>query len=136
DYEGVGLYFSSSSCLDASGYTGFKCDFAGSLGGCHLQAAINFSGDVQTVNDPGRGACAGSGSQCYPPEADVTTAALAATADAPTVKVPFSALAGGMPQSTADARHLLDVQWQLTAPVGGDAGGCMADFTVENVSFY
>jgi hypothetical protein len=137
NYEGFGLYLASSSCLDASSYTGIAFDFSGSLGGCNFQTGINFSGDDATSNDAVRGACSGSASQCYGPSADVTSAALAATAAAPTIRVPFTAFSGGMPTPTADPSTIVAVQWQLTAPLGStDAGGCAADFTVKNVAFY
>jgi hypothetical protein len=67
----------------------------------------------------------------------VTAQALAATAAAPTIKVPFSALTAGMPNATLDPTTIVDVQWQLSARTGAaDAGGCAATFTVENVAFY
>jgi hypothetical protein len=137
NFEGFGLYLASSSCLDASTYTGIEFDFSGSLGGCNVQAGINFSGDDAMSNDAIRGACSGSASQCYGPSADVTSAALAATAGSPTIRVPFTAFAGGMPAPTADPSTIVAIQWQLTAPLGStDGGGCAADFTVKNVSFY
>jgi hypothetical protein len=137
NYEGFGLYLASSSCLDASSYTGIQFDFSGSLGGCNVQTGINFSGDDSTSNDAVRGACTGTTAQCFGPSADFTTAALAATAAAPTIKVPFSSFNGGMPNPTADPSTLVAVQWQLTAPLGAtDGGGCAADFTVKNVAFY
>ena len=137
NYQGFGLYLSSSSCLDASSYTGIAFDFSGSLGGCNIQAGINFSGDDSTSNDAVRGACTGSTAQCYGPSADVTTAALAATAASPTIRVPFIAFNGGMPNPTADPSTLVAIQWQLTASLGTtDGGGCTADFTVTNVQFY
>jgi hypothetical protein len=137
NYEGFGLYLASSSCLDASSYTGIEFDFSGSLGGCSIQAGINFSGDDSTSNDAVRGACTGTTAQCYGPSADVTTAALAATAASPTIQVPFTAFNGGMPDPTADPSTLVAIQWQLTAPLGAtDGGGCAADFRIKNVAFY
>ncbi|HVZ88185.1 MAG TPA: hypothetical protein VHG72_14525 [Polyangia bacterium] len=136
NWEGLGLYLNSTSCADVSAYTGIEFDFAGSLGGCLLQLGVNFSADTTPSDDPNRGGC--NASTCYAPAADVTTAALAATTQSPTVKVPFSSIVSGMPRSTVDPAHLISVQWQLSAPTTGaaDAGGCAADFTVENVSFY
>jgi hypothetical protein len=136
DYEGVGLYFSSASCIDGSAYKGVEFDFSGDLGGCFLQLGVSFSGDLASTSDATRGACMGSPSTCYGPEADVTAAALAATSAAPTIQVPFTAQSGGMPIGSLDPSTIVTVQWQLTAPMGADAGGCSASFTVSNVAFY
>ena len=136
NYEGVGLYYSSSSCLDATAYTGIQFDFSGTLGGCQIQLGASFSGDAATQGNPGRGTCAAT--NCYGPDYDVTTQALAATPSSPTtIKVPFDLLSTGMPISTLDPRTLLTVQWQLTSPLGAtDGGACSANFTVANVQFY
>ena len=137
NYMGLGLFFSSTSCLDVSAYTGIQFDFSGDLGGWNLQAGINFSGDNASSNDMARGACAGGNSACYNPSAEVTAAALAATPAAPTIRVPFASFSGGMPFSALDPSTLVTVQWQLTQPAGGsDGGGCAADFTVAKVAFY
>ena len=137
NFEGYGLYFASSSCIDASSYTGIKFDFAGDLGGCGLLTGVSFSSDDSSISDPTRGACQGTTSQCYGPSADVTAAALSATAAAPTVRVPFTAFSGGMPSSMADPSAIVGIQWALTAPVGSsDGGGCTASFQVANVAFY
>jgi hypothetical protein len=136
NYMGFGLYYSSGSCLDATGYTGAQFDFSGTLGGCNMQVGISFSADSST-SDGTRGSCAGTDSMCYGPSYDVTGAANTATAAAPTVRVPFTQLGGGMPVSTLDPRAIITVQWQLTSHPGGtDGGGCSASFTVENVKFY
>jgi hypothetical protein len=134
---GLGLYFSSSSCLDASAYQGVKFDFSGDLGGCLLGFGASFSGNLATASDATRGACPGTSATCYGPSADVTAQALAATAAAPAIKVPFSALASGMPNPTLDPTTIVSVQWQLSAPLGTPgAGGCAASFSVANVTFY
>jgi hypothetical protein len=136
NYEGVGLYYSSASCLDATAYTGIQFDFSGTLGGCAMQLGASFSGD-SSQSDGTRGACSGTDSTCYGPSFDVTAKALAATPASPTIKVPFTSLAAGTPISTLDPHTLIDVQWQLTSPSGAtDGGACSANFTVENVSFY
>ncbi len=137
NFAGFGLYFASSSCIDASAYTGIAFEFSGDLGGCGLLAGISFSSDDSSTNDPARGACMGSNAQCYGPTADVTAGALAATAASPAVRVPFTAFSGGMPNATADPSSIVGVQWALTAPsASADGGGCQASFTVENVAFY
>jgi hypothetical protein len=134
DYAGVGLYYNSSSCVDGAAYTGVKFDFAGDLGGCALELSIAFSGVITAQNDPVRGLCGAS--TCYGPSADVTVQALAATAASPTITVPFQSLSGGMPARPFDPSSIVNVQWQFTAPEGADAGGCAADFTVTNATFY
>jgi hypothetical protein len=86
-----------------------------------------------------RGACPGTAATCYGPAADVTAAARAATAAAPTIQVPFASFGGGMPIATYDRANIVTVQWQLSATLGRGADGgnaCAAAFTVSNVSFY
>jgi hypothetical protein len=136
NYEGVGLYYNSKSCLDASAYTGVKFDFSGNLGGCFLGFAVAFSADVSQTNDPARGACTAGASGCYGPSTDVTAGALAATAAAPTLNVPFASLSGGAPIARLDPTTLVSIQWHLAAPADADGGGCSASFAVTSVSFY
>ncbi len=137
NYAGVGLYYSSNDCLDLTGYTGLEFDFSGTLGGCSMQVGIGFSGDSSKNDGNPRASCAGTDSTCYPPSFNVTTQALAATTASPTIKVPFTALSAGMPQSTLDPSSIITVQWQLTSPgSGGSDGSCAAVFTVENAKFY
>ena len=133
-WMGVGLYFSSSSCIDGSAYTGVKFDFSGDLGGCALAVGVDFSGDATSTDDPGRGSCPfTSDSVCYPPQAIVNTSA-ASDAGPLTIKVPFASLGGGSPKPTLDPTTIITVQWQLNAQSGGS--GCTANFTVENAAFY
>ena len=129
DYMGLGLYFNSSSCVNAAGYTGVKFDFSGDLGGCGLALGVSFSADLTQADNPGRGAC--TATSCYGPAAPV------APTSGSTVMVPFASLAGGMPVSSLDPATLVTVQWQLTSSsaAGGD-GSCAANFTVGNVAFY
>jgi hypothetical protein len=136
DYEGVGLYYNSSSCLNAAAYTGLKFDFAGDLGGCQLNVGVTFSGDLPPSQDAIRGACTAASASCYGPVANETAAAMAATSSAPTLQVPFAGMSGGSP--TVDPTTIVSVQWQLVVPAGAgaDAGACTANFTLENISFY
>jgi hypothetical protein len=137
NYMGFGLYYSSTLCLDASAFTGVEFDFSGSLGGCLLGVGTGYSGDTSPKNDPARGGCQSVSGTCYGPAADVTAQAQAGADAGVSVKVPFSAMTGGMPMSGADPRSLINIQWQFTAPLGTvDGGGCSADFTVRNVRFY
>ncbi len=136
DYEGVGLYYDSGSCLDVSTYAGIEFDFAGDLGGCTLNVGLTFSGDLSPSSDAVRGACQGSGSTCFGPVANETSAASAATASVPTVKVPFASMTGGEPVATVDPTRVVSLQWQLVSAANADGGGCSANFSVKNVSFY
>jgi len=137
NWEGFGLYYSSSSCIDASSYTGVKFDFLGDLGGCGFQFGASFSRDLAKADDATRGACAGTDANCYGPAFEITTAARAATPAAPTIQVPFASLTGGMPVSTFDAGFMVSLQWQLSTTLANpDGGTCSANFTVTNVSFY
>ncbi len=139
DYEGVGVDYNSSSCLNAAAYTGVKFDFAGTLGSCLLKVGITFSGDDPPADDPGRGACTAPAASCYGPIANVTAAALAATPAAPTVKVSFASMSNGSPRVSADPSKITFLQWQVITgtAAGADGGGaCTANFSVENVAFY
>jgi hypothetical protein len=116
-YDGFGLYYASTECIDASAYTGVEFDVSGDLAGCTLQLGIVFSGDQSPTNDA-RGTC--SAATCYGPSATVASSG--------TVEVPFSALTGGMPLSLLDPKDIIGVQWQLIAPspaadAGVDAAG-------------
>jgi hypothetical protein len=127
NWEGVGLFFDGTSCIDARAYTGVQFDFTGDLGGCQLSVGTSFSADLSHVDDAVRGACSGTDSNCYGPFASVVPST--------TVKVPFSAMSGGSPQSTPDTSTIVDVVWQLSAPTS-TGGSCAASFTISNVTFY
>jgi hypothetical protein len=130
NYLGVGLYFSSSSCVNASAYTGVQFDFSGDLGGCALAFAASFSGDLSHASDATRGTC--SASTCYGPSLAVVPSGATAT-----IKVPFASLTAGMPVATLDPSSIVSVQWQLNGPAAtADGGGCSANFAVANVAFY
>jgi hypothetical protein len=137
NYMGYGLYSSSDKCLDASAYTGVQFEFAGSLGGCYLGFGASFSGDAFSGDDSSRGGCQGSESTCYGPSADVTTLTAGGADAGVVVEVPFTKLSGGVPISALDPSTLVAVQWQLSSSnLATDGGGCSADFTVKNVTFY
>jgi hypothetical protein len=137
NWMGSGLYFNSTSCINASTYTGVSFDFSGDLGGCTLAVGANFSGDSTSTDAPGRGSCPFSqDSNCYPPMAVATPPAAldAGPAGATTFKIPFASMARGSPTPRVDPSTIFTVQWQLNALSGGP--GCSANFTVENVAFY
>lgn len=129
-WQGVGFYLDSDHCADVSAYTGIRFDLSGDLGDCTLSFGASFSGDATATDNPGRGSCAGTGSQCYPPLASVG----APSASTPTtVSVPFDSLTGGAPVAGFDPSTLITIEWQLNAPANG---ACAASFTVANVEFY
>jgi hypothetical protein len=126
NYAGVGVFFAGTTCLDASAFTGIRFDLTGDLGGCALALGAASSADLDSVLNPGRGACSSGTGACYGPAAAVA-------AGSTSVMIPFTSLAGGMPVSTLDPSTIVVVQWQLTPPA---SGSCAADFTVSNVAFY
>jgi hypothetical protein len=136
DYEGVGLYYDSASCLNVAAYTGLKFDFAGDLGSCQLNVGVTFSGDLPPSQDAVRGACSSASASCYGPVANVTAAAMAATSSAPTVQVPFASMNGGSPIATVDPTKIVSLQWQLVAATGADAGGCSTTVSIETIAVY
>jgi hypothetical protein len=128
-YSGVGLYFNSAACLDASAYTGVQFDFDGTVTGCSLTFGANDSEDLSAADDANRGGC--EDSTCYGPSKVV------ATAGPMTIQLPFSDLAGGMPVSPLDTKSVVSIQWELLGPgTAPDGGDCTANFTVKNVAFY
>jgi len=136
-WDGFGLYYNSTSCIDVSSYTGVQFDFSGTLGGCSILLGLTYSRDLASADDPARGGCVGTSASCYNPAADFTAAALAATLDSPTIRVPFTAMTGGMPISTFDPKYMVGLQWQLSTTLANpDGGSCLAQFTVENVKLY
>jgi hypothetical protein len=132
NWMGVGLYLDNLSCVDGSRYSGVRFDFSGDLDGCSLAFGSNFSGDETPTDDPARGVCSDGESACYPPSSVVSAPANASGAT--TIKVPFSALAGGSPHPVVDPSTIITVQWQLGIASG--ATGCTAKFTLANVAFY
>lgn len=145
NYQGVGLYFNSPYCADASAYTGVEFQVVGDLEGCKLSFGASSAEHVSTVDDPPRGHCS-AGQQCYGPRSDLTDQLKVLAAEggasgtepsvnlpsAVSIQVPFSSLRGGSPVSTLDPGTLANVQWQLQ----GSAGACQARVTITEVTFY
>jgi hypothetical protein len=130
DFAGMGIYYNAPSCADVSSYTGVTFDLSGNLGACSLVLGAQSSADLSVTDDPNRGTCPASASACYGGTARI------APGDGP-VRVPFSALTGGMPTDGVDPTTLVTLYWQVSAPLGSaDAGGCTATFTVGNLAFY
>ena len=133
NWVGLAIYFDSSSCIDASKYTGVTFDFSGDLGGCALAFGANFSNDATSAGNPNRGSCPYGDSSCYSP-LSVLTPHSDADAGSTTLKVPFTSLSGGSPYPNLDPSSIILLLWQLSMPSGN--AGCSANFTVENVMFY
>lgn len=127
NFAGYGMYFNSSSCLDASKFSGIEFDLAGDLGGCSLRYLLQFAQDLSYIDDPGRGHCQNTDAVCLGPWAPVT-------ASANKIRLPFSSFSGGAPIATVDPKNLVTMQWQVSATSA--ASGCAADITVKNVNFY
>jgi hypothetical protein len=127
NFTGYGMYFNSSSCLDASASTGVQFDLSGDLGGCSLRYLLFFAQDLSSIDDPGRGHCQNTDAVCLGPWAPVA-------ASSATIRLPFSAFYGGAPIASVDPRNLVTMQWQVSA--SQVATGCSADFAIEHVSFY
>jgi len=128
-YAGVALYF--SSCIDASTYQGVKFTLTGSFGTCDmLKMGVNFPQVEPPPPASGFGVC--SGTNCYGPGSAFTVS---------TTMVTFASMSGGgaVATVTADAQdRLTGVGWGFHGPAAADgaAGGCMVDFTIDDVSFY
>ncbi len=128
NYVGFGLYYSASTCIDASEYTGIQFDLSGDLGTCALTVSAQFSADLPTTDDAVRGSCDSSAGACYPPSAPVSSIG--------TVQVAFADMTGGMPASVVDQTSISSLAWQLNAAPNDTAPGCTANFSIEHVSFY
>jgi hypothetical protein len=144
-YEGFGLSYDSSSCIDGSTLTGVKFEFAGDLGGKMLIVAVTSANQVTVANNLTRGRCQGQDTTCYGASASRPFVDAGPTM----VQVPFTELSGGMAGTantsatggtggldalagtTLDVTQIVNVQWMLHA-----SANLGADFTIRNVSFY
>ena len=122
---GFGLTFLGPRCVDVRVFTGVTFKVSGELGTCRLQIGVVPSEDNAVTNSP-FGSCL-AGAMCVSP--------LSAPIGIGTTVVRFSEMTGGSPLATPDPAALNGVQWVLTAPTGADAAGCLASFTVSDVSF-
>ncbi len=122
-FQGAGLSFvpdmTRTPCIDGSDQTGVQFDFDGNVS--QLLMGVVSIDDLSTMFS--RGTCT-LGMMCFGPMASFI----------PTIgtnRVPFNKLMGGLPQTTLDVRHIVNVQWQVPA-----AGKPSVDFTISNVKFY
>jgi hypothetical protein len=128
-WSGLGLFFDAPACVNASAYTGIKFTIAGDLGTCRLSVVGVPSEDSAVANNQGVttvNTC--TASSCVSPSFGPLTAN-----GGPTI-VHFADLSGGSPLATLDPKALIDVGWQLDAPVDGSPA-CTAAFTITDVSF-
>jgi hypothetical protein len=143
-YQGFGIYLNGNApgtdCVDASSYTGVSFSLSGSLmgTGCTMQFSISDSEHDQIIPgsfDPKAAGPVGS----YPPQLSITSAELAATPV--TIQVPFAgtnAPTGGSPLIPIDTSKLVELLWEMSAPVASDGGAaeCVWNINVSNVRFY
>src|SRR4051812_31385430 len=106
---GFGIYF--RRCVDAAAYRGVKFDMSGTVTGCTMSYAFNFSEDVWngSLVDAGtqgdaKGTCTLGPTACYPPSATIT---------AVSQTVLFSAVSGGAPVHAVDKGRLTGLLWQF-----------------------
>ena len=134
NYMGLGLFFSSTSCLDVSAYTGIQFDFSGDLGGCNLQAGINFSGDNASSNDK---RLRGRQLSLLQPQCRGDRRCPrrhSRGSDHPSALCLFQRRHAVLGAGSLDAGHR---PMAAHATGGGsDGGGCAADFTVAKIAFY
>jgi hypothetical protein len=130
-YVGYGIFF--NDCTNGGQYTGVKFDIGGTMTGCGLQFINNFRDDATPANDV-KGSCAVS-NNCYGPQTE-----LAFTTTVASSPHPFVTLTAGFPVATVDTKFLTGLGWGFVIPAAdpaSDAGAnCVADFTIDNVTFY
>jgi hypothetical protein len=131
---GFGIYF--RYCVDAHEWSGVKFDMSGTVLGCTMSYAFNFSEDAWNASlvDGGsegdaNGACTLGKDACYPPSTTIT---------ATNQTVAFSAVSGGAPSHTVDKGRLTGMTWQFgidARPDGGPNMACAIDLTIDNIVF-
>jgi hypothetical protein len=135
-YLGIAIGF--ADCIDASAFTGVKFSISGSVSGCAMWYA---AGDVEH-QDPATDSYFATGpAGAYPPQTELTDSQV--TAVPQTLVMPFtSSTIFGDPETPIDKTKLVLVLWQFDVPAAAPAtadGGtpaCVADITIDNVTFY
>jgi hypothetical protein len=134
----IGMFLGFNDCIDATAFTGVSFTISGSFAGCTM---LFFAGDVEhsdlTVNTYLGTGPAGS----YPPQSTLTPSEV--TAAPQTLMTAFTNYSiSGSPPTPLDKTKLISVSWQFTVAAGtsstADAApaACVADITIDNVSFY
>lgn len=131
---GFGIYF--RHCIDAGAYRGVKFDMSGTVDGCAMSYAVNFSEDAwnPSLVDAGtggdsNGACTLGPTACFPPTKIIT---------ATSQTILFSEVSGGAPAHAVDKNHLTGMGWQFdiaARPDGGPSSACIVDVTIDNLVF-
>ena len=128
-YLGFGVYF--DNCVDGHSYTGVKFDIGGTMTGCSMVFSFNYREDASNASDA-KGSC--TIANCYAGQAAVTVPATLTS-----TSIAYSDVTGGAPiagpLTTQAQTYLTGVQWQFTVPAGVTAP-CVADLTLDNVTFY
>jgi len=131
-YVGVFMYF--LQCVDASAFSGVKFTVSGSFSGCSMQI---FACDSAHF-DAGSGAALATGTPgSYQPQFGVDSSQVSLAPQ--TLVVPFTSQVGGSPATPLDPATLIGMDWQFTidaAAAGSGAPGCVADLTIDDVTFY
>jgi hypothetical protein len=131
---GFGIYF--GRCIDAGAYSGVKFDMSGTVLGCTMTYAVNFSEDDWNAGlvdagtgGGGNGACTLGMDACYPPSTTIT---------ATNQTVAFSAVSGGSPAHAVDKNRVTGMTWQFAIdarPDGGPNMACSIDVIIDNIVF-
>jgi hypothetical protein len=136
DYGGGGLSF--YACASVASYTSVSFSLSGSLAGtaaeCDLELQVQTFDQRPTTQTP-PGGCDSSAGSCY--GYPVKTKIGSPSSTATTIKL---TLADFSKWSTANAKQVVGLQWQVTVPTSAttsDAAlpSCTADFRVDDVKF-
>ena len=122
---GIGWGAIDGQCLDATGYSGLRFTFEGTLGSCQLWVGVNISRDLYTGFNAA-GTCAVE-AQCNGP----STGPL--NPNTGTFEAKFADMYGGNPVGRVDVTTLSGITWTMVAPLDGS---CDASFTVDDVAFF
>lgn len=129
EYEGVTMGF--LNCIDASAFSGVAFTIAGSVSGCTMQYATDFSEDDSSSQ---LGLC--TGASCYSPQSSVFPTSIATTLEFPWAASSY-AIGNPIP-SPQDPAKIVGIHWQFTIPPLSDGGNdvCAADVTITDLHFY
>jgi hypothetical protein len=134
NYDGFGVY--TTACTDASAYTGVSFSIkgnAGPAGTLNFRVQTNADMPVDAVNK--KGACVvPSGTTdtyplCHPSSKDIMV-----SADAKTIEVKFSDLAGGVPVAAVSAKDVVGFEWAFSWTGASDTP-YDADITIDDLKF-
>jgi hypothetical protein len=130
DYAGFGITF--NVCATVAAFTQVQFTIAGSVGNCNLELQIKTFDQTPTTGDP-PGSCDSSTTSCYGYPAFKQI--VVPTSTAKDVAKPLSDFSGW---SSANAKQVVGLQWQVTSNVSSDTdagAGCPVDVTVTKIKF-